>query len=253
MNARLNFSIATTLTSVLLLGAMAARARASSFNAADDFSITDNPNGAWQYGWSESLGSTFNLLDGGSLASPTVEHWQAPDGQATGFNSFMMHNLLDEVNLFFETISLEPNQLALHPGENGAYSVLRWVAPETGNYSLSGVFTGQDMDDRTTSDVHILYNGVSLFSNFVNGSGAASAQSFTTTQLFQAGDVIDFAVGYGANQDWSYDSTGLDATIETVSTEPVPEPSVISGLALLALVASGKFVARGKSIASEKS
>ncbi len=68
-----------------------------------------------------------------------------------------------------------------------------------------------------------------------------SAKSFATVGKVQAGDTIDFAVGYGNNQTYLYDSTGLDATISTTPaavSESVPEPStVLGGLAFSAFIA----------------
>jgi len=31
------------------------------YNAVNDFSITSNPNGAWSYGWTSTLGGPINL------------------------------------------------------------------------------------------------------------------------------------------------------------------------------------------------
>lgn len=42
------------------------------FNVASDFSLTNNPNGAWRYGWSSSLGSSFNLYNNVGKLTPTI-------------------------------------------------------------------------------------------------------------------------------------------------------------------------------------
>ncbi|MEG4167427.1 hypothetical protein QUB69_08385 [Microcoleus sp. AT13-A6] len=120
-------------------------------------------------------------------------------------------------------------------------SIVRWIAPEAATYSLATMFTGLDHVGPTTTDVHVLHNNIVLFSNLINGFGASSTKSFATAGTVQAGDTIDFAVGYGSNQTYLFDSTGLDATISTTPpavSESVPEPStVLGGLAFSAFIA----------------
>ena len=104
----------------------------------------------------------------------------------------------------------QPRQLAFHPGPSGEFSVIRWTAPTTATVSIAGSFTGTDCC-ATTTDVHVLRNGVSLFDNSVNGFGATV--SFSATVSIQAGDTIDFIVGFGSDGNFFNDSTGLDAVI----------------------------------------
>ena len=49
------------LMAAFILGMAAKPSFSAIFNAASDFSPTNNPNDAWRYGWSSSLGSNFNL------------------------------------------------------------------------------------------------------------------------------------------------------------------------------------------------
>ncbi|NER48218.1 MAG: hypothetical protein F6J92_16260 [Symploca sp. SIO1A3] len=42
------------------------------FDAAADFSLTNNPNSVWQYGWSETLGADFNLFSTTGHLSTTL-------------------------------------------------------------------------------------------------------------------------------------------------------------------------------------
>src|SRR5262249_7622865 len=64
----------------------------------------------------------------------------------------------------------------------------------------------------TTTDVHVLHNGLALFDDDVIGFGTSSARSFATTLTVDTGDTIDFAVGYG-NGNYFSDTTGLKASI----------------------------------------
>jgi hypothetical protein len=83
----------------------------------------------------------------------------------------------------------------------------------------------------TSTDVHVLLNGVSLYAGGITAYGQTLV--FDTTQAFTAGDRIDFAVGWGSNANFNDDSTGFTATL---STAPVPEPT---SLVLMALGVAG--------------
>ena len=116
----------------------------------------------------------------------------------------------------------QPGQFSLHPGESGVYSHACWTAPYAGTFDIASMFIGIDHYLGTTTDVHVLHNGISLFDGLVNGYGNTS--SFSTTVSVGMGDIIDFAVGDGGN-DHTCDTTALSATI-------IPEPATIILLTL---------------------
>ena len=92
--------------------------------------------------------------------------------------------------------------------------MLRLTAPASGNYQVKAVFWGDDFVGPTTTDVHVLHNGLGLYTGEVTGFGRPSSdQSFTTTISVAAGDTIDFAVGYGTDGNYYFDSTGVSAVI----------------------------------------
>ena len=246
MQKTLHLALATAIASILSLTAFSTPTQAFTFNAANDFSTTDNPNNPWQYGWSWTLGGNFNLSTNSTHLTPTLDLWidQETHPHLSVYHGAIFHNSTEEVNNSHSTITLQPNQLALHPGYRGEYSILRWTAPETKTYSLSSVFSGLDHVGPTTTDVHVLHNGTLLFSDLVNGFGVTSSKSFSATQTIEAGDTIDFAVGYGTNQNYWFDSTGIDATISANESEKVPEPSILSSLALLSLLGLGTTISR---------
>ena len=64
----------------------------------------------------------------------------------------------------------------------------------------------------TSTDVHVLLNDSPIFDGTVNGYGAGTGPAFNTNLTLQAGDRVDFAVGYG-NGSFYYDSTGINARI----------------------------------------
>lgn len=224
------------------LGFISQPVLASTFNAGADFdpnnNPTQNPNDTWSYGWSSTLGSGFNLYTQQfNPGSPPV----GTDIWSAGIPWLIAeHNGTGGVISDFHNRIFQPDRLALHPGQNGQYSILRWTAPETGTYSLTSAFSLLDRNGGST-DVNVLHNNDPLFSDFINGFGSsASSTSFDTMLSVLAGDMIDFAVGFGGNG-FGNDTTGVDVTITSVS---VPEPSSVLGILALGTFAVGSLLKR---------
>ena len=190
---------------------------ANTFDVAADFSATNNPNGVWSYGWSSTLTSTLNLYSNHGKFDDTipVDVWLGSNFSDT---PSVAHNRTGRP-ITHRTITWQPGQFSLHPGESGEYSHVRWTAPDAGVSDIAAIFTGIDFNLGTTTDVHILHNGISLFDGLVNGLGNTS--SFSITVTVGKGDIIDFAVGYGVNQSYYCDTTALSATISFI-----PEPAI---------------------------
>ncbi|MCC6491683.1 MAG: hypothetical protein IT424_01535 [Pirellulales bacterium] len=131
----------------------------------------------------------------------------------------------------FDTLLYPGGAVTLHPGPSGEYSVVDWVAPRNGAISVAGAFRGLHS---TTTDVHVLLNGIAKFSGTIAGLNDAESFSLPGPLALAAGDRIRFAVGYGLNQNYEQDTTGLDAQI---SFSAVPEPTALL-LAVAALVLS---------------
>jgi len=235
------------LTVAILLGFSAKPSLAATltYDAANDFSATNNPNGVWRYGWESTLGSTFNLYNrtDNSADLNGLNAWIDP---AIAFSRApaVVHNGTSRPITSVNSVTLQPGQLGSHPGQSNQYSIIRWVAPQTGTYSIDTTFSGLDFVGPTTTDVHVLYNGTSLFNNFINGFGPSSAQSFATSQLIQAGDTVDFAVGFGQNGNFFQDTTGISATITGTA---VPEPSSSLGILAFGAIGALSAVSRKKS------
>ena len=173
-----------------------------------------NPSGVWSYGYETKLGSGFTLyryVDSTGISGITAwEYAQGPFGQNTVLPAVAKNTTASTISS--GNIQVPTNVLLLHPGPSDQYSIVRFTAPAAGSYSISGSFSGLDSVGPTTTDVHILQNGsTSLFSNNVSAFGAGPA--FSVTPTLNAGDTIDFAVGYGSNNNYNNDSTGLKATI----------------------------------------
>ena len=212
-------------------GFAAPSAHAQAFNAAQDFSATNNPNGVWSYGYETTLGATLNLYTNHFDPASNTKGWNDPI--ALGVPA-IWENFGTSPEAFADVIAV-PGQLDFHPGPDDEFSVVRFTAPTAGLYDLNVGFAPVTTNG-TTTDVHILQNGASLFSGLVTGTYSAptSAPSFTGVLTLQPGDTVDFAVGYGTNGNFYDDSTGF-----TGGVNPVPEASSEVSLGLLLLLSLG--------------
>lgn len=190
---------------------------AASFNPSVDFSLSGNPNGPWSYGYSQTLGGPL-IPHASSGSNGGLDFWNTDI--SIGLPWVARNSTASPMNWAGTTV-FAPGALSLHPGPNGQVAILRFTAPSTGQYAISGAFFGQDYVGPTTTDVHLLLNGSSIFDGVVADFG--TSQSFNITTALAAGSFLDFAVGFGSNQTYLYDSTGLTATITQV-----PEPTTLA-------------------------
>jgi len=222
------------LCAICLVSNLCSTASATTYDVAADFSATNNPNGVWSYGWSSTLTPALNLYpDNGKMGDKVgdpinIDVW-FDWGQFSSYSPNVAHNPTGSINNEHWTITWQPWQFSLHPGDGNEYSHARWTAPDAGTIDIASMFTGIDHYLGTTTDVHVLHNGISLFNGEVNGYGDTS--SFSTTALnVGMGDIIDFTVGYGSNRNPTCDTTALSATITFI-----PEPATMCLLGLGAL------------------
>ncbi len=221
-------SLLFMITSLLVLCTPVANSAV--YDVADDFMLS-NPNSGWEYGYSVSLGSGFIPYAHSSTSYGGVGgvHRQSPSSGA--IFPAIFKNTTANVLHPYGTVTIAPGQLGMHPGPLGEVAIARWTAPETTSIFFSGSFQGIG-GVNTSTDVHIFHNSVSLFDGVIQGSsGASSLSLFSDSFSVNAGDVIDFALGYGG-LNYFYDSTALDVQITTGSVVPLP-PTIfmfLSGL-----------------------
>jgi hypothetical protein len=165
---------------------------AQSWNSADDFSAVNNPNGVWQYGYETTLGGAFTLYDLPFTPVTGLNNWSS---SSIGVDPNVLHNASASPVAIADFV-IQPNQTSFHPGPNGEFSIYRWTAPTVGTFSIQADFVG--LGTSSTTDLHILIDGISIFNGEINGPGMTTA--FDTTQLLTAGSIVDFAVGFGRRQ-----------------------------------------------------
>src|SRR3990170_1718580 len=137
---------------------------AQTYAAAGDFSAISNPNGAWSYGWSASRGSPFNLATS-PVAFAGLDWWDS-NISSIGAPGVWHNGTGNPITVF--TLTVPPGKLAFHPGPSGQNGVVRWTAPASGTYQITGALTGIDFQFPTTTDVAILHESTQLFSGDIS-------------------------------------------------------------------------------------
>jgi hypothetical protein len=245
-----------TAAALLLLSAQESRSEALaslSWSAATDFSPTANPNGVWSYGFIPASGlyTDFALYDLGGPAPdiPGLDAWRHTAGSSDPRVPAVAHNGGSSTLYAYGDLVLPPGEMHLHPGPEGQQSVVRFTAPFNGTFQIDVTFSVGDppgWEGTTTTDVHVLKNGLSLFDGDVDGYvDPNDSEHYSAVQILAAGDIIDFTVGFG-NGNYYYDTTFLDATI-LGSEGPIPTPTPVSpvgGIAELPPVGQGDSFAQ---------
>jgi hypothetical protein len=196
-------------------------AEAATFDPGAQFSATSNPNGVWSYGQDSLFNNPpfdgpLTLLPYFRVNSEGLQLWDSFENP-TAWNTAIYYNPTS-------TTITDPNYGVVGAGQlgfsayNGADITLRFTAPMTSLYNISGSFYGQNQNTiDSLSDVYILKDGVSIFNGAVLGFGLDSA--FNMNLTLDTGDYLDFTVDTGSG-------IGLSLDIATV-----PEPASLSLLA----------------------
>jgi len=184
------------------------------FNVSTQFSAATNPASPWSYGWLPALGSEgFSLLtfqaNNTSENGVPVPGWQFSPSQTPAVYSNRGTNT---ASFNFGQGAAFPGEVFVFAGGNGSpenYGVIRFVVPYAGPWHLdtavAALYYGQVASD---TDIHILTNGIEIYAKFLAAGATNSAtNSFSTALNLSAGDIIDFAVGRGA--DGSEPGSGL--------------------------------------------
>ncbi|HEX8721893.1 MAG TPA: LamG-like jellyroll fold domain-containing protein, partial [Pyrinomonadaceae bacterium] len=182
------------------------------FDAVKDFSKDANPGSTWSYGYAPAAGGPFALMTGNDNhwnLEPGFSTWYVPTG--SGGLPGMAKNGTGVTKTYLTSIVHPADLLDLYPSPNGDKSIVRWTAPSAMTVQIEGRFEGMDTNGPTT-DVSITQNSTTTLLAG-NVTGYTSRVPFMLVRKVAAGDVIDFAVGYGSNLTNASDSTGLGVTI----------------------------------------
>ena len=118
------------------------------------------------------------------------------------------HDEYYTASLSLEGRAGSPKQLALRPGMNSEFSVVRWTAPADGQYAVAASFRNAPSFGAST-DVHVFHQGKALFDSYINLCGQGDKTDFTGPVIVKKGDTIDAIVGMGnINPLWRYNRAG---------------------------------------------
>src|SRR4051795_4069447 len=98
------------------------------FDPAADFSATNNPNGVWRYGRTNTLGSSF-LADTSQQDPSGLSFWVGgvTTGSPPGSFPYVAHNGTNSTITYLGYLPYPPRRLGMPPGPGGQYSVIRFT------------------------------------------------------------------------------------------------------------------------------
>lgn len=173
------------------------------YDLSSGFSTSRNPNGAWSFGWTETLSSAFNLLtyraDFASENGVALTDWRVSATEIPGVTKVVGAGVAVSAGGAFTAPS---GTVYATPGNDGTsrnFSTIRFTVPasEDGIYRIESdvkpIFDGPLSGD---SDFHVVKNGQELFGIFLPPN---TPGGFTNQLTLRAGDTIDFVTGRGAD------------------------------------------------------
>lgn len=187
------------------------------YDVRDSFSMADNPNPPWTYGWQD--GSGFHRFADPIFhdAALLIPGWTTALPKEGSPLSTVFYNPTERaIVLPTGDWVLEPHDLGMHPGRLGEYSVVRWIAPESGHVTATFQFSGLSGGNGsplTTTDVHMIVADREYFRALLNHDGSPNEAGAKWEGSLNAGLALDFEVGYGGNNAWEWDFTKLTLTV----------------------------------------
>ena len=198
----------TRLLLSLPLLSLAAFGSADTWNLANDFSFTSNPNGVWTYGALTSTGFHPDL----SHSTPSVTVFQ---GWTYDGNTNLWKNVTTSTQF-----GTNPGEVALQSYNYlSAIADARWTAPYDGNFSFDVIFNA--LTDHNL-DYGLNLDGVAQTPSS-NGGGMIT-YGFNNVSL-RAGETLDAYSSYSSDRELDF----------TVVGQPTPEPASLAVLGVGAL------------------
>jgi hypothetical protein len=208
------------------------------FDLSLDFSFVNDPSGPWRYGYTAGV-----TLDAGPITLDTfctgpdeggVGLWHPddaggtyspvanPDDGGAGYYPYVGDNAGTSTDVQGAAWAVRAHEVAMEASNAGQFSVVAFVAPQAGEYQVRAHFEGIHFRLSST-DVHVLVRGTELFRASIEGYGGDPAfhaiegdsptADYAGEVAMGAGDVLLFAIGYGANKTNYNDTTGLTVHI----------------------------------------
>lgn len=219
-----------TLGMILVLLGCVGLASAATYDYNAEFSLDNNPNGVWTYGYADmSTGVVTNYNSHAPTGGNEVNNWCLNNDPDTLGNDNRAAVAFDQPT-WGDGMSWEAGMTCIMtPNQAGIAPLAYFTAPTTSLYDIAVEFTNRVTNGAATS-VFVVLNGnlaSPLLSGSVNGFPGSSlglpsvegnwTANYNATLSLTAGDTVAFGV-YG---------TGLhQVAVEAVFTE-VPEPATI--------------------------
>jgi len=228
---RLATPVIVLMLGVLMLGQLAQAQKTFDLSAA--FSFRDNPNKVWQYGYSASdslapdqfrVDTQAERVDMKCDPTRSIGFWHPAKnaGPGPGYYPYVAHNTTKQSQVGCKGWAVRAGEVAMEGSTSGQYSLVRFTAPAAGTYKISAQFEGIHYGLSTT-DVHVLHNGTSLFDADIDGyggdpafhkvEGASPVANYSGEVDLKTNDTVTFAVGVGKDKKNSCDTTGLFARV----------------------------------------
>ena len=216
------------------------------FDPSAQFSPAGNPNGVWTYGYeSVPIGSPFNLLTLPiplpSVPGPFVDSWQSPAFGAVG----VFHNgtaAAQSLTVGPETSLFDSGMLAMHAGPNDEYGMVQFSAPASGIYTISGNVRRHRYRRHNEHCVSVAQQRCDSHRQHNSFWARNDVPLASGPFLLNVGDTLAYAVGGGP---FNSMTALINAQVAAVGV-PEPSPYALLGLALVPLVARGRFIRKRK-------
>jgi len=197
---------------------------AADYDLSRDFSTSTNPNGAWTYGYKNTLSGDvvpFGLFTQGADQGGALQDiWL----RTFGTPSAIFHNGSSVTGSSDGGAgTFPPGTVFLVPGYEGNvdnFGAIRFIAPASGDYSVNcDVRSYLDAPPGGDADFHVVKNGTELFGIFLPNFGSSG---YTNTLSVASGDSLDFLVGRGADGHLYGSGLKIKLTISPVGTNQNP-------------------------------
>ena len=114
----------------------------------------------------------------------------------------------------YDLMNVPPRALGLFPQSQTIASVVRWTAPQTGQYAFDATFTGLGAMQSTMTGAYVNIGALTLFSNTINAFMGPNSVTYTNpAQMMVKDGTADFYVQFVTSGDDLQGGTQLEARI----------------------------------------